>query len=312
MTPKILIVDDDQEFVKNSKKFPFSAEIHAFTDAGEALEKISFINPQIIITDVMMPGIHGLRFLSIAKDLIHVQPEALIVISANEKGKIEKDFGKIDGSSFFRKPLDEEFFMHVIQLIEKFSSDGSKESILQNSPIIALEQLNRLADVFKAQQDFLYSLAIAERDITSADYQNERALLDKNVEISLDVLVGYDQKRRENILNNLGEAYPTWKKQVLNNVSKFIIPRKVKCDPKFKIGSRVPKSEYLFKGVVESYEVDFDNASFPVLKINQEILKIDLEYLVEPYVGLAGSIVITARFLDYLDRCYDEAKFASR
>ncbi len=299
MTLKIMIVDDDKEFVKKAKEFSFDANILTFTDPGEALEAIKSTNPDIIVTDVMMPGIHGFRFLKIAKDLIH-SPN-IVVISANPKEQVEKEFGSLETTHFFRKPLSRDFFNHIDSQIDTLKNVASPTK-QQSFADVPINQLNRLAALFMKQQDFLFHLALTDKDITSGDYRQQREVFEDNIALLLSFLVGEDSIKRSDILSNLATAYQTWQKKVMNNVDKFIVPRSVKCQKPFSIGIRIPAGEYPFTGIVESYEVLLRKDQSPLLKINAVEQVLSPEAAVEPYDSVAGVLVLTSRYLDYLDR----------
>ncbi len=306
MAVKMVVVDDDEVFIAKAKNFTFDAEIITFSDPGLALEKMASINPDITITDVMMPGVHGFRFMSIAKDII--KSINLIVISANTKEQVEKDFGSLGRTTFFRKPLDEGFYSYVDSLIDRLKNEP--QTLSRESPISYLAhwiRLDRLAILFKNQQDFLYKMALQHKNVMNLDYQEERESLSNAVDTGLTVLVGDDQAKRNQIIKNLSSEYPTWQAQVLANIDKFIVPKKTKCEKNFLIGIRVPKGEYAFKGEVDCYEVALDRENFPILKINDVTLTLDPDYVVEPHLGVAGAIVLTSRYLEWLDRCLNEA-----
>ena len=58
----LLLAEDDQsvrESLERALKFE-GYDVHAVTDGGEALEALLSFDPEVIVLDVMMPGIDGL------------------------------------------------------------------------------------------------------------------------------------------------------------------------------------------------------------------------------------------------------------
>ena len=64
---RILVVDDDPfvlDFVEGAMaSAPFASEVHTADDGYSALLKIGHIKPQLLVLDIMMPGINGLELI---------------------------------------------------------------------------------------------------------------------------------------------------------------------------------------------------------------------------------------------------------
>lgn len=128
----ILLVDDDLSFLKSFKKMPIDgAKIHSFSSAIDALKEINTINPEIIISDVKMPGVHGIDFSVIAKSII--KPKEFIYVSANSKEEIEKTYGPLKNSQYFRKPLKIEFYDFLDEVVEKANKQNKDITDVKNS-----------------------------------------------------------------------------------------------------------------------------------------------------------------------------------
>ena len=58
---KILLIDDDEDFLEISKKFLQKAgyELSLLTSGVEVIDEIIRFNPDLVITDILMPGITG-------------------------------------------------------------------------------------------------------------------------------------------------------------------------------------------------------------------------------------------------------------
>lgn len=83
---KVLIVDDIED---NIKLLWYNLEddeheIESATDGYQCLEKAKIFMPDIILLDLMMPGISGLETLKLLKDDEALEPIPVIMISAND------------------------------------------------------------------------------------------------------------------------------------------------------------------------------------------------------------------------------------
>lgn len=114
----IYLVDDDEDLVKLiSLAAPDDWDLKTFTSPIEALKEIAKDRPLIVISDVMMPGVNGLQFFEIARNMSNAP---IVIISANSKDGIESNFGKMPSDNiFFQKPLERDFYGKISELIAK-------------------------------------------------------------------------------------------------------------------------------------------------------------------------------------------------
>ncbi len=311
MTPKIMIVDDDVEFIKQAKKFPFKAEIHAFTDPSEALSKLSSIIPDITITDVMMPGVHGFRFMSIARDII--RSLNLIVISANPKEQVERDFGSLGNTKFFRKPLDEDFFEFIIELVKNIASspvkppdktrvtDNGDASSETSSAEIALDQLSRLAEIYKRYHDLMYNMALKNKEFFSDNKHGDEEWekLERNIDASLTILVGNNPEKKNKVLSNLDREYKSWETRVLESKEKFITPRNIRYEEPVLLQDYMITDICKINVPIHSFKVDWDKSGEPILEIND--VQVSRSEMFMIYRSKAGILLVVSKILDALE-----------
>jgi DNA-binding NtrC family response regulator len=78
---KILVVDDEENVLSSVKKVISSKFPHYYVELvsspSEALEKINDVKYDLIITDLMMPGIDGLELI---KKIREIDPELKIIM----------------------------------------------------------------------------------------------------------------------------------------------------------------------------------------------------------------------------------------
>ncbi len=103
---KILVVDDDASFRKLAEstlsKRGFS--VHLAQAGEEAIAKIYYAGPQIVLLDVMMPRMTGDELVKMIKQW---KPEILVfMVTSNLNKDIEEDCLQNGANGCFKKPLD--------------------------------------------------------------------------------------------------------------------------------------------------------------------------------------------------------------
>ena len=119
---KILIVEDNEslrELLKSGLR-----DFYAVAEAQngiEALEKVTDLRPDLIITDVMMPGMDGLNFCRQMKtdpELTHI-PIILITAKSSEHGRLEGMEAGAD--AYIAKPFGFEELLRKVEQLTKTS-----------------------------------------------------------------------------------------------------------------------------------------------------------------------------------------------
>lgn len=115
--PVIFYVDDEQPNLDALEMAaPDTWDLHLFSDGYEAIKAMPKLKPVLMITDIMMPGIHGLDLALYVKKL---HSEIIIVaISGLAQNEVEKTYGDLGGMPFFRKPVGTDFFDKLSSLIK--------------------------------------------------------------------------------------------------------------------------------------------------------------------------------------------------
>jgi CheY-like chemotaxis protein len=119
---KVMIVDDNLEFIKFfSAAAPKEWHLIACVGSVEAIKRLSVDKPDIVISDIMMPGIHGLEFSYIARKAC---PDVeLIFISANPLAQIEDEVGLLPiDALLFQKPLEDSFYEAIEALLRQLQA----------------------------------------------------------------------------------------------------------------------------------------------------------------------------------------------
>ena len=110
---KVLLVDDEEEFVVTLAERLGMRGIQAETelDGAAALNKLESYTPQVVVLDLMMPGMSGLAVLERIKQL-YPQMEVILLtgIGSTSEGVAGMKLGAFD---YLMKPLQ------IEELIEK-------------------------------------------------------------------------------------------------------------------------------------------------------------------------------------------------
>lgn len=103
MSEKILIVDDEAEIVSLIEQALVSEgyEVHTAGDGGLALAQLS-CNPDLIILDVMMPGINGFELCKMIRDEVSCP---ILFVSAKQTEADRIQGLSIGGDDYITKPF---------------------------------------------------------------------------------------------------------------------------------------------------------------------------------------------------------------
>ncbi len=264
---KVLLVDDDKSFLDQFEDIDIGdhVDLVVYSDPTEALKNLTAERPDIIITDVMMPAIHGISFAEIVSSII---PEIeIVIISANSNEQIQKDLGvSLEKYQYFRKPLKSQF----IEYLEKFISHHNSQKTEKSNSDAQWEKKNesigdftKAADFYIAYHDYCYKIY---HDDTYDDFKSPQwEELEKKktkLETALQILdlPGLEQR--------LFEVHGTYKNKMIENIAYFI-PTTSEQRPRFpfQFVAGLLGSEY--DGVwIKSFQCTYDDKFEPSLYVN--------------------------------------------
>ena len=89
MKRKVLIIDDNHSILEYLKALlsRYNFEIVTCENGYDGLHQVAKFKPDIILLDLMMPSIDGLKLLKLKKELVEIKDIPVIVISANTSRK---------------------------------------------------------------------------------------------------------------------------------------------------------------------------------------------------------------------------------
>jgi DNA-binding response OmpR family regulator len=101
---RILIVDDDQRILQLlSEHFKHAYTVEIATDAGEALAIVRRQRPDLVLLDIMLPGISGLHLL---REMRRADPTlAVVIVTGTDTAGTAEQALETGAARFVRKPF---------------------------------------------------------------------------------------------------------------------------------------------------------------------------------------------------------------
>ncbi|MCX5697004.1 MAG: response regulator [Candidatus Omnitrophica bacterium] len=118
MAKKILVVDDDPDMVAVLSKRLKSNRYQVVTayDSEEGLEKAKVESPDLIILDVMMPGMDGAAMAAVLRESEETRNIPVVFLTGIvEKEEARWQDHKIGGNIFVAKPFDTKELLAIIK-----------------------------------------------------------------------------------------------------------------------------------------------------------------------------------------------------
>lgn len=137
-TPSLLLVDDEEMFVEYLSKRLISRQYRVATcfSGEEAIEKVTDSDFDVVVLDVLMPGIDGLETLrEIKKKKPLTEVIILTVYASQESGVDGMNLGAFD---YLRKPCD------IEDLISKI--EGAYEKRVEHEERIRLARMHEATE----------------------------------------------------------------------------------------------------------------------------------------------------------------------
>jgi FixJ family two-component response regulator len=131
MQPVIIYVDDE---ANNLTVFdaicPTSWSVHCFDSPLKALAQMKELDPWVIVADQRMPGLKGVEFLQLARELAPLAIR-IIVTGYSDEDLVIKSVTKAQVFDYIRKPWEPEALeSSLLKAIEYYQVNRQKEEIL--------------------------------------------------------------------------------------------------------------------------------------------------------------------------------------
>jgi DNA-binding response OmpR family regulator len=130
MDRKILVIDDDTDSCKliSSILRTGGYEVRVATDGEQGLRSVINFHPDLVILDVMMPGLDGYSTCSQIKELVDVP--VLLLTAKNTRADVVKGFDS-GADDYVKKPYNiQELLLRVGALLRRFWVPAERPSTL--------------------------------------------------------------------------------------------------------------------------------------------------------------------------------------
>ena len=119
MSPRVLVVDDDPQVLRLMR---VNLELEGYDvvsapDGEQALEAVITENPDVVVCDVMMPGIDGLTVLRNLRSNPHTKKIPFVVVSAKAQRSDIKAALEMGADKYITKPFDPQELLDAVELL---------------------------------------------------------------------------------------------------------------------------------------------------------------------------------------------------
>jgi len=130
--PKILIVDDESDFnqLVQTRLTANGYKVITAEDGEEGLEKVKSENPDLIVLDVMMPGVDGLEVCRTLKNNAQYSKIPIIFLSAKAQADDFKAGKEVMADAYIVKPFEPTILLAKIEALLEKSSSVSEQNEL--------------------------------------------------------------------------------------------------------------------------------------------------------------------------------------
>lgn len=170
--PFILVVDDNKDVLFMLREvLSHTYEVKTAQNADEALEVLRSATPQLIITDVMMPGTDGMSLTKIIKNNKHTMHIPLILLSARNTDEDKAEGLRVGADAYIGKPFNVQYLQAIVnRLIENRKNMDEYYNTSACAYDFVEGQLIKQED-----KDFLYALnAFVEKNLSNNDLTTEQ------------------------------------------------------------------------------------------------------------------------------------------
>jgi DNA-binding NtrC family response regulator len=172
LPPRILIVDDDPALLEALPetvrlRIPH-AVVHSADSVAAALDCVATVNPDVIVTDLVMPGMTGIDLIVKMRELRPWTPMILMSGNPNPQGYALRT----RAYAFIQKPIDREFFIASLRRAIRYARLSKR---IKSTTGLVKAHLDRLADLQRHAADHAAAVHCHDTGVTSIASGRESA-----------------------------------------------------------------------------------------------------------------------------------------
>ena len=158
----IMIVDDEQYNILTVKHHLKEAGYQQFTtttDPASALALMWEARPDIVLLDVMMPGITGMELLEVMRGDAQLANTPVIIVTASDDPSVKLQALELGATDFLSKPVDASEL--VLRIRNTLLIKNQQDRLSNYSAELEREVQRRTAELEMSQREVVYCLASA-------------------------------------------------------------------------------------------------------------------------------------------------------
>lgn len=127
---KVLVVDDEPNLLRSLAQYLAIEDfvVETASNGEEALEKVSSFVPELILLDVMMPGMDGFEVLAKIKEHpVHKDTPVIMLTAKDQSSDVLKGY-QSGATSYLVKPFDFDELVETITQTLSLSAQGATSS----------------------------------------------------------------------------------------------------------------------------------------------------------------------------------------
>ena len=132
MNKKIVVVEDDAVLLQTLERMLSKSDFQVFCapDGEAGFELVKREKPDIVISDMLLPKLHGLELCKQVKETPALRKVKVILMTAVYKGmRIKKELSEARADDFLEKPINTaELMIRVYKLYEEIAAEEEKSS----------------------------------------------------------------------------------------------------------------------------------------------------------------------------------------
>ena len=141
---RIFVIDDEEivtEVIEHYLAGFGFTDVHCFNDSVEAIETLQYVQADLLLTDINMPGLGGSYLTKLAKKMDHLQDVPVIAITADTSAETQEKMVVNGFDRMLHKPVvGKELVMTVVEALEsrsdmKFDADAIKRERVQKASV---------------------------------------------------------------------------------------------------------------------------------------------------------------------------------
>ncbi len=202
MEKLIYVVDDEKDIREllslNLKKYGFKSK--EFTDGDSLLKAITKVKPDLIVLDIMMPGVDGLEIVKILKREKDYSNIPIIMLTAKTE-ESDKIVGlEIGADDYVSKPFSpKELVARIKAILRRYSEseEEPKNKVIRHGPItidkvkIEVSVNNKIIDLTATEFKILNILIENKGRVCSRDailtklWGDEKIVIDRTIDVHI-------------------------------------------------------------------------------------------------------------------------------